>query len=142
MPIQRLNRTEFAASVRELVGVEVDPKQILPSEIEVEGFNNMAGALGISPSFLEQYLSAARSVANKAVGQPIPKVASTFYAATGGTGGGSGFNNAQANHRDGFPLGTRGVMPAKGGRIDLSDEAVRSAVARLLIDATGSAAPQ
>jgi len=38
--------------------------------------------------------------------------------------------------------GTRGVMPAKGGRIDLSDEAVRSAVDRLLIDATGSAAPQ
>ena len=120
VPIQRLNRTEFAASVKELVGVEVDPKQVLPSEIEVEGFNNMAGALGISPSFLEQYLSAARSVANKAVGQPIPKVASTFYAATGGTGGGPGFNNSQANHRDGFPLGSRGgmsfthVFPADG----------------------------
>ncbi len=46
VPIQRLNRVEFAASVKQLVGVEVDPKQVLPTEIEVEGFNNIAGALG------------------------------------------------------------------------------------------------
>lgn len=128
VPIQRLNRTEFAASVKELLGVDIDPKQALPTEIEVDGFNNMAGALGISPSFLEQYLSAARNVAQKAVGQPIPKMASTFHAATGGGGGGAGFNNAQVNHRDGFPLGTRGgmsfthVFPADGDyRFDFLD---------------------
>ncbi|HEY0962582.1 MAG TPA: DUF1587 domain-containing protein, partial [Pseudomonadales bacterium] len=60
VPIQRLNRTEFAASVKELLDVEIDPTQFLPSDIEVEGFDNIAGALGISPSFLEQYISAAR----------------------------------------------------------------------------------
>jgi len=37
VPIQRLNRTEFAAAVRDLIGVQVDPKQVLPTEIEVEG---------------------------------------------------------------------------------------------------------
>src|SRR5690348_2007534 len=47
VPIQRLNRTEFAASVKDLIGVQVDPKQILPTEIEVEGFSNISGALGI-----------------------------------------------------------------------------------------------
>ncbi|HEY6924825.1 MAG TPA: DUF1587 domain-containing protein, partial [Steroidobacteraceae bacterium] len=46
VPIQRLNRTEFAASIRDLIGVQVDPKQILPTEIEVEGFSNISGALG------------------------------------------------------------------------------------------------
>lgn len=56
VPLQRLNRTEFAAPVKQLVGVDVDPRQVLPTEIEVEGFNNIAGALGISPSFMEQYL--------------------------------------------------------------------------------------
>ncbi len=128
VPIQRLNRTEFAATVKGLLGVDVDPKQILPSEIEVDGFNNIAGALSISPSFLEQYLSAARRVAQKAVGEPIPKMASTFYAANGGGGGGPGFNSGQVNHRDGFPLGTRGgmnfthVFPADGQyRIDFLD---------------------
>ncbi|MDY6982643.1 MAG: DUF1587 domain-containing protein, partial [Pseudomonadota bacterium] len=120
VPIQRLNRTEFAASVKELLDVEIDPAQFLPSDIEVEGFDNIAGALGISPSFLEQYISAARKVAERAIGQPVPKLATTFYAANGGGGGGAGFNTMQVNHRDGFPLGTRGgvnfshVFPADG----------------------------
>jgi hypothetical protein len=128
VPIQRLNRTEFAASVKELIGVEIDPAQVLPSDIEVEGFDNIAGALGISPSFLEQYLSAARRVARLAVGEPVPKMASTLYPATGGGGGGPGFNSGQVNHRDGFPLGTRGgmsfthVFPADGEyRLDFLD---------------------
>ena len=128
VPIQRLNRTEFAVSVKALIGVELDPKQALPNDIEVEGFNNVAGALGISPSFMEQYLSAARRAAQKAVGEPVPKMASTFYAANGGGGGGAGFNTNQVNHRDGFPLGTRGgmsfthVFPADGEyRFDFLD---------------------
>ncbi len=48
VPIQRLNRTEFATIVGDLLGVDVDPVQILPSEIEVEGFDNIANALGAS----------------------------------------------------------------------------------------------
>jgi mono/diheme cytochrome c family protein len=128
VPIQRLNRTEFAASVEGLIGVRIDPQQALPADIEVEGFNNIAGALGISPSFMEQYLSAARSAARKAVGEPVPKMASTFFAAGGGTQGGPGGNPGQNNHRDGFPLGTRGgmsfthVFPADGEyRLDFLD---------------------
>ena len=52
VPIQRLNRTEFATTVKSLIGVDIDPKQTLPTEIEVEGFNNIAGALAVSPSFM------------------------------------------------------------------------------------------
>jgi mono/diheme cytochrome c family protein len=121
VPIQRLNRTEFAASVRDLVGVEVDPKQVLPTEIEVEGFSNISGALGISPSFMEQYLSAARRVAQRAVGEPSPKTASVFYGGGGGGGGQAGPGSpTQLTHKDGLPLGTRGgvsfthVFPADG----------------------------
>jgi Protein of unknown function (DUF1592)/Protein of unknown function (DUF1588)/Protein of unknown function (DUF1585)/Protein of unknown function (DUF1587)/Protein of unknown function (DUF1595)/Cytochrome C oxidase, cbb3-type, subunit III len=121
VPIQRLNRTEFAASVKGLVGVEVDPKQVLPTEIEVEGFNNIAGALGISPSFMEQYLSAARRVARRAVGESVPKMASVFFGGGGGGGGQAGPGSPnQLTHKDGYPLGTRGgvsfthVFPADG----------------------------
>lgn len=110
VPLQRLNRDEFVASIKNLIGVDIDPKQALPNDVEIEGFNNIAGALGVSPTFMEQYLSAARRAALKAVGEPIPKMASTFYPANGGGGGGAGFNSGQANHRDGFPLGTRGGM--------------------------------
>ena len=95
VPIQRLNRTEFAMTVRGLIGVDIDPKQALPTEVEVEGFNNIAGALAISPSFMEQYLSTARRAARLAVGEPVPKMAKVTIPAT------------QAGAAA-FPLGTRG----------------------------------
>jgi hypothetical protein len=121
VPIQRLNRNEFAASVKQLVGVDVDPKQVLPTEIEVEGFNNIAGALAVSPSFMEQYLAAARKVAQRAVGEPVPKMATVFSGGGGGGGGQAGFGSiAQYIHKDGYPLGTRGgvsfthTFPADG----------------------------
>ncbi len=121
VPIQRLNRTEFAASVKELLGVDVDPKQILPTEIEVEGFDNIAGALVTSPSFLEQFLSATRHVAQRAVGEPVPKLESVFSGGGGGGGGQAGPGSpTQYSHKDGYPLGTRGgvsfthVFPADG----------------------------
>lgn len=115
VPVQRLNRTEFATSVKGLIGVELAPEQILPTEIEVEGFDNIADALGASPAFLEQYIAAARKAATEAVGSPAPKFANDFYELPD-----RGFN-AHRNHIDGFPLGTRGGMrfnhffPADGG---------------------------
>jgi mono/diheme cytochrome c family protein len=113
VPIQRLNRYEFAASVKGLLGVEIDARQVLPRDIEVEGFSNVAGALSTSPSFVEQYLSAARRVAKLAVGEPVPKVVRVFYRDDGN-------QEAQREYRNGFPLGTRGgvrfnrVFPADG----------------------------
>ncbi len=121
VPLQRLNRVEFATTVQGLIGVDIDPKQFLPTEIEVEGFSNIAGALGMSPSFLEQYLSAARKVAQVAVGEPQPKMEKVFSGGGGGGGGQAGPGSpAQLTHKDGYPLGTRGgvsfthVFPADG----------------------------
>jgi hypothetical protein len=121
VPLQRLNRTEFAASVKGLLGVDVDPKQVLPTEIEVEGFSNIAGALSVSPTFMEQYLYTVRHVAQRAVGEPVPKMASVFSGGGGGGGGQAGPGSpVQRVHKDGYPLGTRGgvqfteVFPADG----------------------------
>jgi hypothetical protein len=79
VPIQRLNRTEYAASVKALVGVDVNPKDILPQDIQVEGFDNIADALSVSPAFLDQYVTAARHIAQLAVGNPNPRVSSVKY---------------------------------------------------------------
>ena len=99
VPIQRLNRTEYAAAVHDLVGVDIDAAEFLPAEIEVDGFDNIAAALSVSPAFLEQYIGVARHVAHLAVGEPEPKVASvSFPAAT----------DDQDDYVDGMPLGTRG----------------------------------
>ena len=74
VPIERLNRTEYAAAVKELVGVDVKVKDVLPQDIQIDGFDNVAAALSVSPSFLSQYITAARQVAKLAVGNPNPRV--------------------------------------------------------------------
>ncbi len=74
VPVQRLNRTEYAASVKAILGVEVNEKEILPQDIQVEGFDNIASVLTTSPAFLDQYLDAARRIAKKAVGDMAPPI--------------------------------------------------------------------
>ena len=66
--IQRLSRTEYAAAVKALVGVEVAAKDVLPQDAAVDGFDNIASALSVSPTFIEQYVEAARTIAKKAIG--------------------------------------------------------------------------
>ena len=79
VPIQRLNRTEYAATVRALVSVEVKAEAVLPQDVQVEGFDNIASALNVSPAFLDQYITAARHVAKLAVGDPDPRISSSKY---------------------------------------------------------------
>jgi mono/diheme cytochrome c family protein len=79
VPIQRLNRAEYAATVRALVGVEVNEKEVLPQDIQVDGFDDIADALSVSPAFLDQYVTAARHVARLAVGNPNPRVTGVKY---------------------------------------------------------------
>ena len=87
VPIQRLNRTEYAAAVHDLVGVDIDAAEFLPAEIEVDGFDNIAAALSVSPAFLEQYIGVARHVAHVAVGETVPKVTSVSFPRADGRSG-------------------------------------------------------
>src|SRR5271169_5493316 len=120
VPVQRLNRTEYAATVKTLVGVDVNVKDILPQDIKIDGFDNIAVALSVSPSFLDQYITAARQVAKLAVGSPNPRVTNVKY-----------LINANQNPDEPLPLGTRGGVkfkhnfPADGEyRINMNDLSV------------------
>src|SRR5579862_605905 len=97
VPIQRLNRTEYAASVKALVGVEVNPKDVLPQDIQIDGFDNIAAALSVSPAFLDQYITAARHVAKLAIGDPEGHVENVKYSVA-----------ANQNSDEPLPIGTRG----------------------------------
>jgi mono/diheme cytochrome c family protein len=79
VPIQRLNRTEYAAAVKALVGVEIKTKDALPQDVSVDGFDNIATALSTSPAFVDQYITSARTIAKLAVGNPNPRVANVKY---------------------------------------------------------------
>jgi len=83
VPIQRLNRTEYAASVKALIGVDVDEKEILPQDVQIEGFDNIAEALRTSPAFLDQYLTAARHLAKAGVGNMTPPISSVTFRTEG-----------------------------------------------------------
>src|SRR5262245_9903058 len=69
VPVHRLNRTEYANSIRELLGRESDARALLSSDdADQEGFDNVASVLSVSPALLENYLSAARTISRLAVG--------------------------------------------------------------------------
>ena len=102
VPIERLNRTEYAASVKALVGVEVNPKDVLPQDIQVDGFDNIADALSVSPAFLDQYIGAARHIAKAAIGDPAGHVSNVKYTIA-----------ANQNSDEPLPLGLRGGVRFK-----------------------------
>jgi hypothetical protein len=98
--IHRLNRTEYGNAVRDLLAVEIDAAEFLPADDEAYGFDNIADVLRVSPSLLEQYLSAATKISALAVGDPAtPPITSVYRAPS---------DLSQAEHIDGLPLGTRG----------------------------------
>jgi hypothetical protein len=66
-----LNRAEYANAMRDLFGIEVDAAALLPSDDISEGFDNIAKVLKVSPSFLDQYIMAARAVVKQAIGTPL-----------------------------------------------------------------------
>ncbi len=66
----RLNRSEYANAIRDLLDLEVDGRALLPPDDADLGFDNMADILSMSPARLERYLSAARRIARLALGDP------------------------------------------------------------------------
>ncbi|MDX1384030.1 MAG: DUF1592 domain-containing protein [Thermoanaerobaculia bacterium] len=68
--IHRLNRTEYANVVRDLLALDVDTHSLLPADDLAYGFDNIADTLSFSPLLLERYLLAARRVSRLAVGDP------------------------------------------------------------------------
>ena len=74
VPVHRLNRTEYANAIRDLLGLEIDARSVLSADdTDQEGFDNVASVLTVSPALLENYLSAARMISRLAVGDTSRK---------------------------------------------------------------------
>jgi hypothetical protein len=119
--LHRLNRKEYENAVRDLLATEVNGAELLPQDDTAQGFDNIASALQVSPSFIEQYVSAARNVAVKALGNGDARAQGWTFRPSSGS---------QLTHVQGLPLGTRGGilakvdLPADGEyRINISDMA-------------------
>ncbi len=57
--VRRLNRLEYENTVRDLLGIDAPPRDLLPEDDLRDGFNNQAGGLSISPIHVQQYMAAA-----------------------------------------------------------------------------------
>ncbi|MGB7219254.1 MAG: DUF1592 domain-containing protein [Vicinamibacterales bacterium] len=99
--VHRLNRSEYANAIRDLLALDVDAASLLPADDPLYGFDNIGEALALSPSLLERYGSAAAQIATLAVGDVTDVVpGSTIYRAPA--------DLSQDGHNDGLPLGTSG----------------------------------
>ena len=96
----RLSRTEYRNAVRDLLALDVGVDDLLPADDTSYGFDNIAGVLGVSPTLMERYLSAARKISRLAVASPVPSpTAETFRIAS---------DLGQDSRMERLPFGTRG----------------------------------
>ena len=65
--MRRLNRTEYQNTVRDLLGVSVELKEMLPIDSSSAGFDNVADALHTSSFLMDKYLFGAEKSLNAAI---------------------------------------------------------------------------
>jgi hypothetical protein len=98
--LHRLNRTEYANAIRDLLALDVDVSAMLPPDDSAAGFDNIADVLGVSPALIEGYAAAAAKISRLALGDPSIGLDRVTYRVPG--------DISQDAHVDGLPLGTRG----------------------------------
>jgi hypothetical protein len=99
--LHRLNRTEYKNAIRDLLAVDIDPGKYLPSDDSTRGFDNIAGALSLSPALLEGYTSAAGKISRLAIGDVTAPSQTPYHVPE---------DTSQDYHIEGMPFGTRGGM--------------------------------
>jgi hypothetical protein len=109
---QRLNRTEYARSIRDLLALDINAGDYLPLDAKSANFDNIADAQLLSPTLMQAYLTAAAEISRLAVGDPAATAREATYPVSRWT--------SQRERVDGAPYGTRGgvsvvhTFPADG----------------------------
>ena len=70
--VRRLNRNEYANTIRDLLGVRFRADRYFPADDSGDGFDNIGDVLTISPLLTERYLGAAERIARWALSTEIP----------------------------------------------------------------------
>src|SRR5262245_13457522 len=108
--LHRLNRTEYANAIRDLLDLDIDVAKYLPSD-DSSGFDNMAGTLSVSSTLVEAYIGAAQKISRLAMGEPVTPSQYVYRAPE---------DSSQDYHVEGLPFGTRGgvllpyIFPSEG----------------------------
>ncbi|PWU12437.1 MAG: hypothetical protein C5B51_00655 [Terriglobia bacterium] len=125
--VHRVNRTEYANAIRDMLALEIDPAAYLPADDSSYGFDNVVSGLQVSPALAEAYVSAAAKISRLALGHETAPNRKIYHVRE---------DYSQEGHIDGLSLGTRGGMivehyfPADGEYV-ISWEPVRTTVGGL-----------
>src|SRR5690348_15417276 len=125
--VHRVNRTEYANAIRDLLALDIDPAAFLPSDDSSYGFDNVASGLGVSPALVEGYVEAAAKISRLAMGHETAPARKVYHVRE---------DYSQEGHIEGLPFGTRGGMlihhyfPADGEYL-ISWDPVRTTVGGL-----------
>jgi Protein of unknown function (DUF1592)/Protein of unknown function (DUF1588)/Protein of unknown function (DUF1585)/Protein of unknown function (DUF1587)/Protein of unknown function (DUF1595) len=111
--LHRLNRAEYANAVRDLIAVDVDPKQMLPPDEQAFGFENNGAALSMQPALLDRYVSAAAAIARRAVGDPTIRPTFVRYGALKDNANDQTYLRQTDRLGEDFPLGSKGGVAAR-----------------------------
>src|SRR5438105_3567740 len=99
--VHRLNRTEYANAIHQLLGLEIDASVYLPADDSSYGFDNVESGLQVSPALVEGYVSAAAKLSRLALGHETAPSRKIYYARE---------DYSQEDQVEGLPFGTRGGM--------------------------------
>ncbi len=66
----RLNRAEYVNVIHDLLALDIDGSEFLPSDMAGFGFDNNADVLSITPGLLSRYMSAATKISRLALASP------------------------------------------------------------------------
>jgi hypothetical protein len=125
--VHRVNRTEYANGVRDLLALDIDASAYLPPDDASYGFDNVASGLGISPALVEGYVSAAAKISRLALGHETAPSRNIYRVRE---------DYSQEDHVEGLAFGTRGgilihhYFPADG-EYSISWDPVRTTVGAL-----------
>ncbi len=111
--LHRLNRTEYANAVRDLIGVEIDGTAMLPPDEQAHGFDTNADALTVVPALLDRYLSAAARISRLALGDPTIRPGFERYTAVENNSNERTWLWQTERLGEQFPLGSRGGIVAR-----------------------------
>ena len=102
---RRMNRSEYVNVVRDLLDLEVDGSELLPSDMAGFGFDNNADVLSMTPALMSRYIAAATKISRLAVASPDNRPIMQVYKV--------GFENRSARASDDLPFATRGGLAVR-----------------------------
>jgi mono/diheme cytochrome c family protein len=107
--LRRLNRSEYANAVRDLLALDIDVRDGLPADDSGYGFDNIADVLSVTPTLMDRYLAVAGRISRIAVGKgPAKPYVTSFVVPKDGSVLNQGIPSWDERVSDDLPLDSRG----------------------------------